>query len=58
MRTIRRLLAVAFTLDFGNRPIDRLILDAGFRLGEIERGDAGRPKAMESLYEGVAQRPE
>lgn len=28
------------------------------RLGEIEREYAGRPKTMEYLYKGVAQRPE
>jgi ubiquinone/menaquinone biosynthesis C-methylase UbiE len=39
------------------RAIDRLVLEAGFGLGEIERGYAGRPKAMEYLYKGVAQRP-
>jgi ubiquinone/menaquinone biosynthesis C-methylase UbiE len=41
-----------------NRPIDRLILDARFRLDELERGYAGRPKTMEYLYKGVAQRPD
>jgi ubiquinone/menaquinone biosynthesis C-methylase UbiE len=39
-----------------NRAIDRLILDAGFGLGEIEREYAGRPKTMEYLYKGVAHR--
>ena len=41
-----------------NRAIDRLILEAGFRFGEIECGYAGRPKTMEYLYKGVVQRPE
>jgi ubiquinone/menaquinone biosynthesis C-methylase UbiE len=41
-----------------NRAIDRLILEAGFGLGEIERGYAGRLKPMEYLYKGIAQRPE
>lgn len=40
-----------------NRAIDRLVLEAGFDLGEIERGYAGRLKPMEYLYKGVAQRP-
>jgi hypothetical protein len=41
-----------------NRAIDRLVLEAGFGLGEIERGYAGGPKAMKYLYKGVAQRPD
>ena len=39
-----------------NRPIDLLIVGAGFRLSRIERAYAGRPKAMEYLYKGVAER--
>jgi hypothetical protein len=38
--------------------LDRLILDARFRLDELERGYTGRPKTMEYLYKGVAQRPD
>ena len=38
-----------------NRRIEDLIVDAGFRLTEIERGYGGGPKPMAYLYRGVAR---
>ena len=39
-----------------NRPIDALIVDAGFRVTQIERAYSRAPKTFSYLYKGRAQR--
>ncbi len=39
-----------------NRRIDELIIDAGFRVNQIERAYTRGPKAFSYLYKGLAQR--
>jgi SAM-dependent methyltransferase len=39
-----------------NRPIDRLVLDAGFALGELERFRYKGPAILSNMYRGVATR--
>jgi hypothetical protein len=38
-----------------NRPIERLLLDAGFRIERLDNGyEKGAPKPLGYLYEGLA----
>jgi len=41
-----------------NRPIDALIRDAGFQVGEVEHPTMRGPKTFGYMYEGIATKPE
>ena len=38
-----------------DRPIEQLLRDAGFEVGEVRNYYLGRPKAYTYMYEGVAR---